>query len=295
MVKSFLFYISSFFDKLKNLWEGKSSLRIVSTVLVICFVISSLLSALVINDFIDLGKFNNDFKNPFFSVEIVFTLLLITELLRLIFVLPRSVAKSVGKQFELLSLIFLRDGFKEFSHIDPSFTWSNIEKPFMFMSIYGFGAIAIFSIIGFTHKLQKHIKLSQIEDDQEQFVYFKKLLGLLLLIAFAIVGYIDVKTLIVSGYYLHSFHTFFTILIFSDIIIVLVALRYTHNYFRIFRYSAFVLATILIRISLSVQPFYDVMIGVIAALFVLLLTLAYNYFLDLLPKKKMEYNKPLET
>ncbi|MDH5474491.1 MAG: hypothetical protein OEX22_02250 [Cyclobacteriaceae bacterium] len=286
MVKSFLLNISSFFDKIQALWEGKSSLRIVSTVLVFCFIISSILSVLVINDVIHLGKFNNDFKNPFFSVEIVFTLLLITELLRLIFVLPQSVAKSVGKQFELLSLIFLRDGFKQFSHIDPAFTWSNIEESFIFMSIYGFGAIAVFTIIGFSHKLQKHIKLSQIEDDQEQFVYFKKLIGLFLLVAFAIVGYIDVTTFVFEGYYLHSFHTFFSILIFSDIVIVLVALRYTHNYYKIFRYSAFVLATILIRIALSVQPYYDVLIGVTAALFVLVLTLIYNYFLGLQPTKK---------
>ncbi len=285
MVTKLLLYSNTVFDKLKEYWASKSSLRFISAMLVVCFVISSLLSFAVIYEYIDLGKFNNQFKNPFFPIEIVFTLLLITELLGLIFVLPKSVAKSVSKQFELLSLIFLRDGFKEFSHIGPDFTWMNVKEPLLFMVIYGFGAIVIFAIIGFTSKLQKHIKLTQTEDDQEQFVYFKKLLGLLLLVAFSIVGFIDIKTLIVSGSYLHSFHTFYTILIFSDIIIVLVALQYTHNYYKIFRYSAFVLATILIRISLSVQPYYDVLIGVVAVLFVLVLTLAYNYFLDLLPNE----------
>mgnify|MGYP007120755712 FL=1 len=153
------------------------------------------------------------------------------------------------------------------------------------MFIYGFGAITILILLGFTHKLQKHIKLTNTEDDQEQFIRLKKLLALLLLVAFAIVGFIDVKTLLMTGTYLHSFKSFYTVLIFSDIVIVLIALRYTLNYYKIFRYSAFVLATILIRISLSAKPVIDVIIGVAATIFVLILTLAYNYFSNELPEK----------
>lgn len=284
-MKRFLSHINSFYELLKLIWESKRSLYVTSVVLVASFISCSLLSFLVINDYVDLGVFNPHFKNPFFSIEVVFTMLLITELFGLIFMLPRSVAKSVGKQFELLSLIFLRDGFKEFSHIGTNFNWEFLKEPFVNMMIYGFGAIAIFAILGFTSKLQRHIKLTNTEDDQEQFIRLKKLLAILLLIAFAIVGYIDIKELIVSGTYLHSFKTFYTVLIFSDIIIVLIALRYTLNYYKIFRYSAFVLATILIRVSLSAQPYYDVIIGVVASLFVLILTLAYNYFLKELPDK----------
>jgi hypothetical protein len=159
-----------------------------------------------------------------------------------------------------------------------NFSWVATANPLKEMMVYGFGAITIFFILGLNSKLQKHVKISTIEDDQEKFIRLKKMLALLLLIAFAVVGYLDVKALILTGNYLHSFHTFYTILIFSDIIIVLVALRYTMNYYKIFRYSAFVLATILIRISLSLEVYYDVLIAVSAAVFVLILTLVYNYF-----------------
>lgn len=279
MLKSLLRHTNSLFEKLEHLWESKASLYLTSVVLVVCFLVSSALSILAINDWIDLGKLNTAFQNPFFSIEIVFTLLLITELFGLIFVLPKSVAKSVGKQFELLSLIFLRDGFKEFSHIGNNFGWENLKEPFINMMVYGIGAIAIFSIIGLTNILQKRIRLTNTEDDQEQFIQLKKLLALFLLIAFAVVGYFDLKTLVTSGSYLHSFKTFYTVLIFSDIIVVLIALRYTLNYFKIFRYSAFVLATILMRLALSTEIRYDVVIGVSAAGFILILTFAYNYFL----------------
>lgn len=286
MHNKFLTYINSLFEKIKILWDSKKTLSWISMTLTATFVLCSLVSYLVIKDYIHLGFFNESFKNPFFSIEIVFTMLLITELFSLIFMIPESVSKSVGKQFELLSLIFLRDGFKEFSHISSDFTWLTMKEPLINMVIYGFGAVTIFIIISISYKLQKHIKLTNTEDDQEQFIRLKKALAVALFVAFIVVGFMDVKALVTTGKYLHSFKAFYTVLIFSDIIIVLLALRYTLNYYKIFRYSAFVLATILIRIALSAKPIYDVAIGVIAALFVLLLTLAYNYF-----SKKLSFKK----
>ena len=281
--------IAPLFDNLKTYWDSKKSSYLISSVLVGSFVILSLLSVLVINNHVSLGNFTHHFKNPFFSIEVVFTMLLITELFGLIFILPTSVSKSVSKQFELISLIFLRDGFKAFSHMGTNFSWDASFNPLKEMVIYGFGAVAIFFILGLTSKLQKHVKISTIEDDQEKFIQLKKVLALLLLVAFAIVGFTDVKELVQTGHYLHSFHTFYTVLIYSDIIIVLVALRYTMNYFKIFRYSAFVLATILIRISLSLDVYYDVIVAVAAAIFVLILTLVYNYF-----TKEIEENQLAE-
>jgi hypothetical protein len=288
MLKRFLSIINRVFESLKQYWENKKSLHLISIILVLTFIVSSLISVLVINDFISLGSFDKSFKNPFFSIEIVFTILLIVELFGLIFVLPKSVANSVGKQFELLSLIFLRDAFKEFSHFGNNLEWLEIKDSFINMMIYGFGAIIVFSIIGLNNKIQQHIKLTSTGEEQTQFIRLKKLLALALLIAFTIIGFRDLKVLIESGTYLHSFQDFYTILVFSDILIVLFALRFTINYYKIFRYSAFVLATILIRLSLSLYPYYDVLVGVIAALFVLALTVTYNYFLKNIPDEKLD-------
>lgn len=288
MLARFLSYINSIYEKIKLFWESKINLYFISVFLVLTFIFSTLLSVLVINDYLHLGVFNENFKNPFFSIEIVFTLLLIIELFGLIFVLARSVANSVGKQFELLSLIFLRDGFKEFSHFGTNLEWSLIKDSFTNMMIYGFGAVIIFAVIGLNKSLQKHIKLTTTEEEQVQFIRLKKMLALMLLVAFLIVGFLDLKVLIETGSYLHSFHTFYTVLIFSDILIVLIALRFTFNYYKIFRYSAFVLATILIRVSLSVEPVYDVIIGVTASLFILALTITYNYFLRDVPDNKLK-------
>jgi len=284
----FLSITDQFFFKLKTFWESKTNHKLISSFLVIIFLLCIILSIAVKQDWITLGSFTTKFINPFFAVEVAFTLLLIAELFSLIIVLPKSVAKSVGKQFELLSLIFLRDGFKEFSHIGNNTQWVDIQHEVIGMLIYAGGALTIFVIMGFTYKFQKHIKLTDIEKDQSKFVSMKRFLALLLFLAFILIGFDDIISLVTEGIYHHSFHLFYSVLIFSDIIIVLIALRYTLNYYKIFRYSSFVLGTILIRIALATEPRYDVMIGIGSALFILLLTISYNYFLKDLPIRKLE-------
>jgi len=280
----FLNIAEKIFEFLKSLWESQRVNKLISSTLVLVFITSVIVSYLDRSNLISLGKWDESFSNPFFAIEISFTVLLILELLSLIFVLPESVAKSVGKQFELLSLIFMRSGFKEFSHID-SFKWDGFPTEVINMFAYAFGALVIFLIMGINYKLQLHTRLTHTEDDQEEFIQAKKILAIALLIAFIVIGVYDVKTLVITGEYLHSFDKFYSVLIFSDIIIVLIALRYTLNYYKIFRYSAFVLATIFIRISLSISAYQNVLVGVLAALFVLLLTFTYNYFLKTLPAK----------
>ena len=287
MVSKILRVSESIFDRSKKIWEDQRFNKIVSNSLVLIFVISVIISYLDRNKLVSLGKLDDFFSNPFFAIDISFTLLLIIELLSLIFVLPESVAKSVSKQFEVLSLIFIRSGFKEISHIND-FEWQTMSDSLINLVVYALGALILFVILGFNSRLQRHTRLTDSDDGQVEFIQTKKLLALFLFIAFISVGVYDTSFLIETGTYLHSFHLFYTVLIFSDIIIVLIALRYTLNYYKIFRYSAFVLATLLIRISLTVPPFYNVIIGVSSGIFILLLTLSYNYFLKDVPVKHLK-------
>ncbi len=270
--------ITGLFDKHVLFWENPKIIKTISSFLVLIFIACGTCSFLVYHDLISLGRFNTIFKHRFFAVEVVFTILLIFELLSLIFVLPKSVTRSLGKQFELLSMIFLRDAFKEFSHLDEFVLWSDSSKSIINILVYSFGALTIFTIMGFTRKLNREIQLSETYINQFQFVRIKKMLAIFLLLSFFYIGFNDFITLLQTGVFLHSFETFYTALIFTDIVIVLVSLRFTTNYYRVFRYSAFVLATILIRISLTLEPCYNVILGIITTLFVFTLAKVYHYF-----------------
>ena len=280
--------IIKIFDKQVLFLESPKVTQNISSFLVLSFIATGICSLLVYYQFISIGRFNTVFKHPFFAIEVAFTILLILELLSLIFVLPKSVSKSLGKQFELLSLIFLRDAFKEFSHLDSFLLWEDSKATIISMITHSFGALIIFTLMGFTQRLNRKIRLSETFVNQTQFVRVKKFLALFLLIAFFFIGIRDTIVLIQTGKYLHSFDTFYTVLIFSDIVIVLFALRYTINYYRVFRYTAFVLATILIRISLTLETYYNVILGVITTIFVLLLSIVYNHLQKWLTDRELK-------
>lgn len=267
---------SNLFDFLENIWNQHRTHTNISRLLVYTFIVGLIVAELAGRDLL---PFDLHIHNHFFAVELAFTLLLLTELLALIFVMPNSVGVSVGKQLEILSLILIRSAFKEFSHFEEPVIWNNLDGPVLKMIADAFGSLMIFVIIAVYYKTQKRIRLTESEEEHEEFKNFKKMVALLLLSVFIIIGFFDVFSFFEKGTYLSSFNTFYTVLIFSDILIVLIAMRYTLEYPKIFRYSAFVLTTVLIRISLTAPPYINAALGIIASLFLLSMTFAFNYFL----------------
>ncbi len=275
-MKSILKISGKLYDKIHTIWFSTWGERWVSNILIISFILGILYYLAIIFGWV--VPTNEFFNHPFFAIEIPFTLLLIFELFSLIFSLPRSVAKSNSKQYEVLSLIFLRSSFKEFSHIDTLSDWSLNSEPVLNMFAYGVGGLLIFALTNLTYRLQSHVRITKDKSEQLSFIATKKLLALLLLAGFVIIGFNDLLYLFNTGTYHQSFESFYTILIFCDILIVLIALRYSTAYNVIFRYSAFALATIFIRISFSLDTIESIAVGTAGAVFVLLLTVTYNYF-----------------
>ncbi|MBV5326887.1 MAG: hypothetical protein JZU65_04505, partial [Chlorobium sp.] len=74
------------------------------------------------------------------------------------------------------------------------------------------------------------------------------------------------------------FAIFYTILVFSDVLLVLVSLRYSSNYQIVFRNSGFAVATVVVRLALTAPPYYNVLLGVGAMVFAIGITVAYNRF-----------------
>ena len=79
-----------------------------------------------------------------------------------------------------------------------------------------------------------------------------------------------------TGHVITIFNSYYTALIFSDILILIISLRYSNLYIHLFRYSSFALATVIIRISLSAPEYFNVVLSIAAGLFVLLVSHIYN-------------------
>jgi len=266
------------FNRLDELWESQRVSRIISNLVVIFFLVGMLIALL---DYLGIPLPINDLS-PFFAIELAFNVLLVFEILGLVFLFPKSVADSVGKQFEIISLVLLRDAFKEFGHYIGEISW----EPELLLEILpilsdAFGAILIFFMTGIFYGMQRHQRITKSAEEQAKFTSIKKLISMYLVLVFILLGFLDMVSIINTNQILFSIKTFYTLLIFADIFILLFSLRYTSKYFNLFRYSSFALATLFLRLTLSAPQYYNVLFAVIAGLMVLGVTLIYNRLLNL--------------
>lgn len=214
--------------------------------------------------------------NHFVAIEFAFVVLLFFEVLSLVFVLPHSVAGALSKQFEILSLILLRQAFKEFGAIPDIGDLVSMQEVGLHIISDAFGALIIFVGIYFIRITSKHYRITDDDEEQFRFTQLKKVISLVLLAIFMFLAVQDTWLFLNHEGTFRFFQTFYTVLIFSDILIVLVSLRYSYRYIVLFRNSGFALATVLLRVALTAPVYYNVVIGMLAVLFVLVLNVFYG-------------------
>lgn len=270
--------VEFFYHPLRAFWESKKTARLLSATLVTVFIISMVLA--VINYFGALGLTGVLGRVHFLqAVEISFTLLLFFEMISLVFVIPESIANSIGKQIEILSLVLLRSSFKEFSHYNFQLSLqSQLESVYKMVSD-GVGALIVFLLLSIYYGVQRHRPITQ-EVDRQQFVLLKQLIALLVLLA--LIGFLafDLYHVFRSGTWVPSVDRFYMILIFADLLFMLVAFRYTLHYPDIFRYSAFVLVTVFIRFSLLAPVYYNALLSLFSVVFAIAVVYCHNLFTD---------------
>lgn len=266
------------FDWIELHLESRQGLKFFATVLVSFFI-----AAIV---FIELNRrhlvpepFASHFSHTHLAaIEQAFNLLLALEVVSLILSLSHSVTKSVGKQFEILSLILLRDTFKEFSHFSEPLVWAEIAPSLGSIVASAVGALLIFVVLGFFYKTQRSHPITADEKIRSHFILAKKMIALLLLFSFAGICVVDLWGYFALGLPENAFTSFYTLLVFSDVLVVLISLRYSAQYQVSFRNSGYAVATVLIRLALIAPTTLGAVIGVGATLFALGISLAYNAF-----------------
>ena len=77
----------------------------------------------------------------FYAIHLAFTLILVLEVMSLVFIIPSSLSQSMGKQFEILTLILLRNAFKELAHLTEPVSVAGDMTPVLYIGISGKGAL----------------------------------------------------------------------------------------------------------------------------------------------------------
>lgn len=234
------------------------------------------------------------------AISTPFSVILFYEILLLVLALPESTTRSLGTQFEVISLIVLRDVFKDLAKLQ---SLEEIEQHFeVFRPILldmGAGLLLFLLVTVFYHIGRYRTAMEQVRGEPssalQHFIVRKKLVALILvgllfwlvannLILWGIAGYQalngSVPTLIPNGDY---YTDLFTVLIFADVLILILSLLLTDSYCLVVRNAGFVIATILLRVSLTVSQPFDGVLALTAVLFGILVLLIYKYHSRLEP------------
>lgn len=231
--------------------------------------------------------------NYFSAIATPFNFILFYEVLILISALPQSTTQSIATQFEIVSLIFIRGFFQDIAEIDldqlkrPS---TDLAPALMDVA----AGITMFLLVSiFQHATRKReSRRTELSPRLAEFIARKKTVSLAVTILFfglaaRSIGQFAAELARGSAGAFHTPTTFYTdvfsVMIFTDVLILLLSLLVSDHYELVFRNAAFVISTILIRAALTAGHPYGAVVGVAGMIFGIFTVLIYNYNLRASP------------
>lgn len=285
-------------DKLNHLLLSEKSKKKIEHVILILAIASFIVHLVFIyasNLFPFLNPDSPLLGSPIAAVYTPFSFILVYEVYLLVYYLPRSITTYISKQYEIISLIIIRRLFKDLANLKLSNEWFSIKGDLQFTYDI-LASIILFYLLFWFYRLNKNRKLLNVDRASkdmtlDRFINFKKtiavvlvpiLLGLVVY-SFGLWGYFEFTDSAVSLAELKNinnifFDEFFTVLIIVDVLLLLVSFFYTDKYHKVIRNSGFVISTILIRLSFSVDGLVNTVLIVFAVLFGLTILAIHNSY-----------------
>ena len=197
-------------------------------------------------------------SSPLSSLYTPFSILLVYEVYQLIRTIPDSFSSSVGKQYEIATLLVVRDILKRLSEVESSEGWEiSSDLGFLLVECAAFLALFYTSLIYFRMS-EKSTKSSGISEDIAIFVEAKRLVANFMLIVFLLTAAYSFLTWVNSVQdgggsvsRVIFFLDFFTFLILADILILLISYWFYTDFGNLARNTGFVLSTVIIRVAIS--------------------------------------------
>ncbi len=268
--------------------------RFILVVAILSYLIH--LSLIFLGDQGFLSLDSNFLTNPIAAIYTPFSFILVYEVYLLIFFLPKSISYYIGKQYEIITLIVIRRIFKDLSKIELSSNWFEIKSDLQFTYDVA-TSLALFFLIYLFYRnigvrnLTTASNLIDLEENVQRFVTLKRGIAILLVpILIFLASYTLFKWILaifnknLNGITAFNdinnifFDEFFTVLIIVDVLLLLASFFYSDKFPTIIRNSGFVISTILLKISFSVEGRVNNILIVSAVLFGFLILVIHNLF-----------------
>lgn len=208
-------------------------------------------------------------------------LLLIFELVEMAFAISRSVATSVARYLQLYALVLIRDAFLKLEVFPEPIEVFDEQLEYVFiMGSDAAGGILLFLAAAIFARMQRHTPITDMLRGRKLFGAIKRVLVLLLLVSLAGLCAWRVLSFFGIGDAPPVLDTYFTVLVFVDILLAFVSLALTSNPAIVFRNFGFAFCAILLRLSVAAEVYIRPCLGVAAGITAIAITAAYNFAIE---------------
>ena len=206
------------------------------------------------------GEASELVRSPLSTLYTPFSILLIYEVYQLIRAIPESFSSSIGKQYEVATLLVVRDLFKGLADLEASKGWK-ISEDLGFFLIESVTFLALlYTSLSFYRQKSIGSEFEGIATGAKNFIGTKRMVANLMLIVFVITAghaFWEWVVEVQSGRGPVSstifFLDFFTFLILADILILLISYWSNTDFGSLARNTGFVLSTVIIRVAISFE------------------------------------------
>ena len=275
MMNSLLQYSGNYFDKHFNAKSVRNVELLILRVAVFAFLFHLIIIFLG-NNFIYFKNLQHSYLKAIYTP---FSFILFYEVFLLVIIIPKSISEFIGKQFEVITLITLRSFFHDIADLDLKNS-ININNPEFISLLYDLIASLIMLCLTILYyKIYQNNRKSEIVNELNNFINIKKLVSLSMILilfllsisSFFIWGKEMLGALELKQNYPDPntvfYADFFSIMIFVDVLLLIISFIYHFSFFTIFRNASFIITTILIRMSLTIEKPMNYIIILIGFLF----------------------------
>jgi len=194
-----------------------------------------------------------------------FSFILVYEVFLLIIILPESMTEFVGKQFEIITLITLRSFFHDIASV-PMHAPIHIWDPAVISLGYDLlAALVMFSLTVIFHRLHHRHREHDNREPLQKFIDFKKAVSACLIVVFLLTSVYSLALWFSSVIpaLLHNtafpdpnaffYVEFFNIMIYADVLLLIISFLYDSSFDTVVRNASFIISTVLLRLSLSIE------------------------------------------
>ncbi|GGH07628.1 hypothetical protein [Silvibacterium dinghuense] len=228
------------------------------------------------------------------AIATPFNFILFYEVMTLIAALPASTTRSIANQFEIVSLVFIREVFKDFAMADrPEWVKQDPHAALPLVLDMGSGLLMFLLTAVFQHLAQRQVPMprtAKLLRGREEFIAQKKVVSLGLTLLLLVLACYHLTRFLLDVWHVATlggavsfesagifYNDLFTVMIFTDVVVLILSLVVSARYEMVFRNAAFVASIIVIRFALTEPQPWGALIALSAMAFAILTLLVFNY------------------